>query len=93
MSKYYNIDIVIGGQSVVVGHDKLRSFEMDRVISDAANKFSMSVLDNSAFELEQLLLSGNNDIEITLYNEQDKTEKNRTFVWYNIKNEFFIYKQ
>ena len=42
--------------------------EIDRVVSDAANKFTISLLDDAAYTVEKKLIQGKNNLTITYFN-------------------------
>lgn len=60
-----NVFISIGdgdSNGINIDYKDFYSLDMTRVVSDAANNFKLMVLDNSAFNIERLLLQGYNNI-------------------------------
>lgn len=70
-----NLTITIADVDVTVSHNNFSSLEMNRVVSDAANSFTVSVLDDDAFTIEKLLVQGNNDISISYHNTDNSINK------------------
>lgn len=70
--KHANIGIVIGDKDITVSHNNFSRLEIERVVSDAANKFTLNVLDDTAFDVESALIQGTNDISIYYYDSENK---------------------
>lgn len=73
--KHANVIVKIGGKNLTIEHDFVSRIEIKRVVSDAANKFTISILDNPAFEIERILLTGASDIEFSYYDNQNNAKE------------------
>lgn len=74
-ANYDNLTITVAGVDVTVTHNNFSSLEMNRVVSDAANSFTVSILDDDAFSIEKLLIQGKNDISIAYHNTDNSINK------------------
>ena len=74
--KYSNLVIKIGDKDISISYKFVSRIEIARVVSDAANKFTLSILDNPAFEVERELLSGINEIQVSYYDNQNNAKEN-----------------
>lgn len=74
LPKHCNLTITINNQDITCNHNSFSRLTLDRVVSDAANKFELSVLDDTAFDLEKILIMGNNDISISYLDELNKVK-------------------
>ena len=72
---FYNINIVFeDNERLVVEHNYISKIEINRVVSDAANKFTLSLLDDAAFKVEKKLLMGKNNISVTYYDSNNNAK-------------------
>ena len=69
IAKFSNIEITIEDYTITVDHSKVIKLSIDRVVSDAANKFSISLLDDAAYQVERKLIQGNNEITISYFDD------------------------
>ena len=69
IAKFSNIEITIEDYTITVDHSKIIKLSIDRVVSDAANKFSISLLDDAAYQVERKLIQGNNEITISYFDD------------------------
>ena len=69
IAKFSNIEITIEDYTITVDHSKIIKLSIDRVVSDAANKFSISILDDAAYQVERKLIQGNNEITISYFDD------------------------
>ena len=70
-----NITIVVGDKDVTINHSNFSSLSLTRTAKDVSDKFSLSILDNDAYEIEGMLLSGNNFIQVTYMDDDLKVYK------------------
>lgn len=72
IAKFSNIEITIEDYTITVDHSKIIKLSIDRVVSDAANKFSISILDDTAYQVERKLIQGNSEITISYFDDSNK---------------------
>lgn len=73
--KHANVMIKIGSKIISVSHNFVSRIEIKRVVSDAANKFTVNILDNPAFEIERALLAGSNEIEFSYFDNDNNAKE------------------
>lgn len=67
------------GITVNVKRINFLSLEMERIWGDSANKFTLKLLDDTAYELEAILLGGSRNIYMKYYVErEDKSEPDKS---------------
>ena len=69
--KHANLDISIADFNISINHNAISRIEINRVVSDAANKFTLQILDSPAYEVEQKLLQGFNEISVNYYDNDN----------------------
>ena len=73
------------GIEVNVDYAHFMSLEMERIWGDSANKFTLKVLDSTAYEVESILLAGSRNLSIKYYvDDGDRTKPSKEFegsVW------------
>ena len=81
-ASYENIIIVLSDSSgnnsenLTINHNHFSELTMNRVVSDAANSFSLSIYDDDSFSLEKKLIMGYNYITISYMDKDNKVYKN-----------------
>lgn len=67
----------IGGVEVTVNYADFLSLTMDRLWGDSANKFTLKLLDTTAYEVEAILLAGGRHLYMKYYISDDNTKNNK----------------
>lgn len=73
--KHANLDISIADFNISINHNAISRIEINRVVSDAANKFTLQILDSPAYEVEQKLLQGFNEISVNYYDNDNNAQE------------------
>ena len=72
--KSATIILTIGGTNYSISHRNFSSLTMERTCKDVCNNFKMNILDDDAYNIEYLLLSGSNDISFS-YTDDTTSKK------------------
>lgn len=86
--KTTNVIISVGNIDITSDHKNFSSLNLKRTVSDAADQFTLSILDDSAFTIETALLKGENEVSITYIDDDGNTYKKLSGSVLKIKNSF-----
>ena len=70
-----NIFVEIGGNNYTLSRENFSSVSIKRTAKDVCDSFTLNILDDDAFEIEQRLLSGKNDISFQYIDDVNKEYK------------------
>lgn len=83
-----NIIVTIQNTDITIKHENFSSLNIKRTASDAADSFTLNVLDDATFDIEYLLLNSNNKISVKYVNDSGEICKNLSGTVIKMKNSF-----
>lgn len=75
------LDISINGKSLSIDKQNLVSLNVNRVVGDSANEFTLEIFDETAYQVEQLLFRQGISSITVMYSAADDLDKNHSMMF------------